>query len=279
MIMATLVPQHSIRYFIFFAILIAFSIPAFTEAATAPEAKINELSFGTTNFKPIITGNATGTKTLRIVMHKDESSTIFASKTVKVSKGKWKMKQAKKLPKGIYTVDIFTTKDRKKAIASGTLTIGQKESGMRAGDKTTLTVTTVPLLFGGTAGGGKSVPVSYLQITNTGKATTTVTGFKVKQNGSALTTSIVGLSTVDDKGGSRAVATGTALFKDNVALAPTNATFAPGQMRLFTIKAIMGANLSAHVGKQLKIDVISVETAGTVKSGFPLRGTTWTLTN
>lgn len=140
---------------------------------------------------------------------------------------------------------------------------------------TTLAIQSVPLLFGGTARAGESVPVSYLQITNIGTACTALKGFLVKQNGSASTTAIIGLSTVDDKGGSRGLTEGSMPFENGIALAPTDALFAPGQMRLFTIKAIMAHDASPYVGTQLMISVISIETTAIVRGQFPIQGTTW----
>lgn len=147
---------------------------------------------------------------------------------------------------------------------------------------TTLAVQNVPLLIGGTAHSGESVPISYLQITNIGERCALLTGFWVKQKGSAHIDSIVGLSTVDDKGGSRGLVGGiegatTSPFQNNMALAPTNALFAPGQMRLFTIKAIMAYDTTLYIGMQLMIDVESIETTSAVRGQFPIRGTTWTI--
>ena len=145
---------------------------------------------------------------------------------------------------------------------------------------TTLAIQSIPLLVGGTVHAGKSVAISYLQITNIGKDGALLKGFWVKQNGSASTTSVIGLSTVDDKGGSRGLVGGTegsTPFQNGLALAPTDAFFAPGQMRLFTIKATMTNTISAHIGTQLMIDVSSIETTATVKGLFPIRGTTWTI--
>lgn len=145
---------------------------------------------------------------------------------------------------------------------------------------TTLAIQSVPLLFGGTVQAGKSVPVSYLQITNIGTAGAILKGFWIKQNGSAPGESIIGLSTVDDKGGSRGLAGGTEgsiLFKNGLAFAPTDAYFAPGQMRLFTIKATMTGVIAPYIGMQLMIDVVSIETTAAVQGQFPIRGTTWTI--
>lgn len=146
---------------------------------------------------------------------------------------------------------------------------------------TTLSVRSVPLLVGGTVHAGETVSVSYLQITNIGKEGAFLKGFWVRQNGSAPGESIIGLSTVDDKGGSRGLNGGTEgalLFQNGLAFAPTDAFFAPSQMRLFTIKVIMTQFISAYLGTQLMIEVSSVvTTAATKDQQFPIRGTTWTI--
>lgn len=145
---------------------------------------------------------------------------------------------------------------------------------------TTLAVQSIPLLVGGTVHAGQSVAISYLQITNIGKDGALLKGFWIKQNGSASTTSVIGLSTVDDKGGSRGFSgglEGATPFQNGLAFAPTDAFFAPSQMRLFTIKAVMANTVSLYVGTQLMIDVSSIETTATVKGQFPIRGTTWTI--
>ena len=55
------------------------------------------------------------------------------------------------------------------------------------------------------------------------------------------------------------------------------AYFAPGQIHLFTIKAIMTPNVLPYIGAALMIDVTGIETAATVRDPFPIRGTTWTI--
>ncbi len=145
---------------------------------------------------------------------------------------------------------------------------------------TTLAIQSVPLLVGGVVHAGQSVPISYLQITNVGQNGAILKGFSVKQNGSALGDSVIGLSTVDDRGGSRGLAGGTegaTPFKNELAFVPTDSYFAPGQMRLFTIKAILTSTVSPYIGTQLVIDVTSVETTASVNGQFPIRGTTWTI--
>ena len=69
---------------------------------------------------------------------------------------------------------------------------------------------------------------------------------------------------------------GASLFKNGTALIPITVPIAAGQMRLFTIKAILASAVNAHIGKQLKIDVVGVDTTAALKSSLPVRGTTWT---
>jgi hypothetical protein len=145
---------------------------------------------------------------------------------------------------------------------------------------TTLAVQNVPLLSGGVVHSGQSVPISYLEITNVGTSSAQLSGFWVEQTGSASTDSVIGLSTVDDKGGSRGsaeAAEGSTLFQNGMAFAPTNALFIPGQMRLFTIKAILSPSVMAYVGTQLMINVASIQTTAMVSGNFPIHGTTWTI--
>jgi hypothetical protein len=145
---------------------------------------------------------------------------------------------------------------------------------------TTLAVGSIPLLSGGFVTAGEAVPISYLEITNVGTSSARLTGFWIIQNGTASSEVVVGLSTVDDKGGSRGFVAGTAtstLFKNGYAFAPTDAYFEPGQLRLFTIKATLAPNISESVGKTLMIDVSGVEASATLHASFPIRGTTWTI--
>lgn len=145
---------------------------------------------------------------------------------------------------------------------------------------TTFAVALVPLLSGGVVHTSASVPISYLQITNTGKEYASLKGFWVKQNGSASVQSVINFTTIDDKGGSQGSSggtEGTTPFKNGLAFAPTDAMFAPGQMRLFTIRAVLGNNISSNIGKNLMIDVASIETSARVEGSFPIRGTTWTI--
>ena len=245
------------------------------------EGSIDASSLQSRSTKPTLSGTVSGTKTVQIQIRKEGSTKILStSKVIKVKNGVWKAKISKKLPNGTYDVTLRGEKGvLLNTITTGVLTI-DTSAKKTASSATTLSVKSVPLLFGGVAKAGTSAPVSYLQITNTGKENATVKGFWIKQNGSAPAQSVIGLSTVDDTGILRESVGGTegsTPFTKNVAFAPTNAVFLPGQMRLFTIKALITANTSSYRGKQLSIDVTAVDGNASIKGVFPIKGTTWTI--
>lgn len=145
---------------------------------------------------------------------------------------------------------------------------------------TSIKVADVPLLSGGTVLAGMSIPVSYIQVTNTGKNATSLRGFQMTQQGNAPGLSVVGFSIIDDKGGSSGFTggvVGSTPFVNGSATALADATLLPGQRKLFTIRASMASSLSGYSGTQLKLDVTGVETDATVSGTFPIRGTTWVL--
>ena len=145
---------------------------------------------------------------------------------------------------------------------------------------TTIAVANIPLLSGGTVKGSQTVPVSYLQITNVGKASTIITGFWMTQTGTAPPSTVIGLSTVDDHGGSRGSvggSEGSSPFSTYTALAPSDAYFEPGQLKLFTIKAKITGDTASIVGTTVTLVVSKVETSASVQGSFPIRGTSWTI--
>ena len=245
---------------------------------------IDVASLATTASKPTLSGLAFGAKTVQVVITKEGSTkTVYKSKILKVKNDSWKVKVSKKLKEGSYEVTLYSGKKSSgNVLATGTLAVETNKKNA-AKSSATLVVSSVPLLFGGVVHAGGSVPVSYLQITNIGKEPVVLKGFWIKQNGSAATQSIIALTTVDDKGGSRGSAGGTEgsiLFKNGLAFAPTEATtFLPGQMRLFTIKATLTNTIYSYLGQQLMIDVTSIDTNANVTGSFPIRGTTWTIAN
>ncbi|MDB5190125.1 MAG: hypothetical protein JWN49_451 [Parcubacteria group bacterium] len=144
-----------------------------------------------------------------------------------------------------------------------------------------LTVSLIPLLTGGNVRASGVVPVSYLQVNNTGTTTVKLSGFKLKENGSAPDIAIIGLQTVDEKGGSRGSAGGsesTTPFVNGLTEAPTNAILAPGQMKLFTVKVQLSAKAGLYANTQIIISVTGLDATATSKGNFPIAGTTWTIT-
>lgn len=235
---------------------------------------ISSSTLNTTSAKPKLSGTATTGSTVSVEVRKQGSSKkVFTSKEIKVSRGAWKVSVTKKLSNGVYDVTLRGPKGSDITLATGTLTVG-KSSGTGS-----LSVALIPLLGGGTARAGTTVPVSYLQVRNTGKTATTITGFKLQQQGSASVSAVTGFSTVDDKGGSRGATTGSNVFANGVGYAPTSATIAPGELRLFTIKANIAGSLGNTAGKSLSLVVSGIEANGSVRGSFPIPGTTWMLSN
>lgn len=277
--------RTSIKYFSSFLFLICLLFtPFFASAKTTPTATLDTSSLISNISKPSISGTATGTKTIKIAIYKEDSEKVFYKKTVTVKKGVWKTKISKKLPEGDYEINILEGKSsHPKILASGTITIDTSKKGNTKLVDTTLVVSPVPLLAGGVARAGKSVPIAYLQVNNTGKEDSALKGFWLTQNGSADTKSIIGFTVTDDKGvlqGSVAPIEGSILFKDGKTFVATpNTILTPGQLRLFTIKAILSQNISSHIGKNLMIDIASIDTNASTKAQFPIRGTTWAISN
>ncbi len=243
--------------------------------------EIDQDSLTSSSATPTIHGTVSGTKTVQIIIRKEGSGKIvYRSKNIKVKNGDWKNKVSKKLADGVYEITLAGPSNIKlNTIASGTLTIGKNvKTGSKA--NTTMTVSAIPLLFGGVAKSGSTVPVSYIQVKNIGPAPATLTGFKVKVTGGER--AIIGLSTVDGNGGSRGLTGGTEginAFKNGLATVPTTAVFAPGQMRVFTIKAILSKNVSTYAGQSLSIQLVGLESNASAKGMFPIAGAPWTIAN
>ncbi len=239
-----------------------------------------QTSLAATNTPQIFSGTASGTKTVQVYLYKKgNSKVVFKSTKVRVEDGVWSVKISKSLSVGSYDVRVYGVKSgRRKMLVRETVMATDKPLILSTA---TMSVKSIPLLFGGAAHAGNSVPVSYLQVTNGNQGTTSLKGFWIKQNGNARTESVIGLTSIDDKGAFRGLAggvEGASLFKDGTAYVPiTEVLFDPGQVRLFTIKAIISMNAMPHVGTQLAIDLLSLDTTATVVSVLPVRGVTWTI--
>ncbi|MBU2104016.1 hypothetical protein KJ848_02315 [Patescibacteria group bacterium] len=147
-------------------------------------------------------------------------------------------------------------------------------------DAGVLSLSSIPLLSGGTAARGASVPVAYIKVENTSNEAAKINGFTLAQNGTASTDVVIGFATNDDKGGSRSTIGGgenDSVFDGREAFVPLSAVINAKSFRIFTLKSILSANSSGEAGKTLKLDVNSVDSGADVYGFFPIRGTTWTL--
>lgn len=260
--------------------LAAAAAPLYASAASRDTcsfegaAGIDADSLYATSSRPTISGVASTSRTVQLVIRKEGSEkTFYKSKVLKVKKGEWSVRVPKKLKDGEYDVEVYCPKvSRGSVVATGTLAVGQS-AAPKAG--AAFTVTSIPLLSGGTAAEGESVPVAYLQVRNTGKSAIQMKGFTVRQNGTASADVIDSFTVVDGTGNSRI--TTDASLRDGAAFVKTDVTIEAGAFALFTIKANLADSFGSASGKNLKIDVVSADGAAKTSGKFPIKGTTWEL--
>lgn len=273
------------------AAVAAHPAPIFAaSSAEACEASLDEGSLEADVARPTLKGEATSTRTVQLVIREGgEAKALYKSKVVRVRGGEWSLRLPKKLADGEYDVEVYCPRVAKgEEVASGELVVRAGEEPAKKGKKgkaapskdeakagAAVTVTVVPLLQGGVAGAGESVPVSYLQVRNTGKGAVKITGFKVRQTGSAPASAIASFTVVDGSGASRVTA--DAVFKNGVATAKSDVSIAAGGFALFTVKANLAATLGSAAGKNIEIEVTDALGAEKVSGQFPIKGTTWTL--
>ncbi len=253
------------------ALAIAFILAAvtlFPWSASAAEATFDAKTLTTEKTKPTITGTAEDVAKVRVLIEDAKGKRVWRSSAVRVRDDEWKARVTKTLKNGTYEISILDgTSSKGKVLETGTLTIGKQATGG------SLTASMLPLLVGGNARVNGSVPVAYVRIGNPGKTATSVQGLALTQRGTADVKGVASFTTSDDKGGSRA--THTASFKNGSAYVPLEATIAPGQTRIFTIKADLASTID--FGKTLQLEVASVDTGAKLTNMFPLRGVTWSL--
>ena len=244
-----------------------------TAVATPTNDTEGTVSVRSTSSRPTLSGTIEDTKSVRVEVTKEGSSKkVFSKKNVRVRDDEWRTRVSKKLADGTYTVNVYGGSNKKDLVATDTFTIGDEPEA--ATNAESLSVSLLPLLMGGTARAGQSVPVSYLKVVNTGKENATLTGIRLSQRGTASTDAIAQLTIKDDKDGSQG-SSAQMPFKNGSALVPTNSIFAPGQMKLFTIRALLGSNANSNIGRTLMLDVAGTE--GGAKGNFPIRGTSFTI--
>lgn len=273
-----------------FVALVALSAPLYADAASKRDscefegdAGLDADSLFATSSRPTVSGVASTTRAVQLVLRKEGSEkVVYKSKVLRVKGDEWSVRVPKKLKDGEYDVAVYCPKvSRGSVIATGTLVVGEpKESSHAPKAGTVVTVAGVPLLSGGVAGAGESVPVAYLNVKNTGKTSVQINGFWVKQNGTAPAKTIDSFTVVDGTGDSRITTKGEGggtPLKDGAAFVKTKISIPAGGFSLFTIKANLAASLGLASGKTLKIDVTDAIGAAKTSAKFPIRGTTWEL--
>jgi hypothetical protein len=262
------------------AMLAMASTPVAASAATLATAiavgSIDVSTLRSTDEQPTLSGIAFGVQTLELSIRDAQSQrVVYSSEEIEVVNDRWEATVEEELSDGIYTVELQVIDGHDFVVKpTGTLTVSTRAAN------TMLAVSSINLLGGGIATAGASTPVSYLQVTNTGSSPAILQGFWVRQNGSAPTGAVIGLMTIDDRGALTGFSLGdtnAALFEGNLGFAPAAATLEPGERRLFTVRALLTPNTASYRGTQLMLDIASVETTGSARGSFPIRGTTWTI--
>ncbi|MEY2665350.1 MAG: hypothetical protein RLZZ480_455 [Candidatus Parcubacteria bacterium] len=243
------------------------------------EGTVKKSTLSSDSGKPTIAGTAKDTKTVSFEVFKPGvKKPVYESESIKVTDGVWKHKITHTLPKGSYSLVLYGSDDLKlNKISKQTLTIGiaaEDESGI-----STIVVQPIPLLRGGVVKAGQTITVLYLQVLNVGLQPVTITGITMKQSGTASTDTLARLMAVDDtelhKGQVGKV--DSSPFKSGEALIPITLTMKPKETRLFTLKALLGSDLSDDEGGTLKLVVSGIESRSSVKGTFPIKGVTWTI--
>jgi hypothetical protein len=237
------------------------------------EADFAGSTLATSDTTPSLTGSAEGVKSVRLLVETAAGKKVALGKESKVKSGEWKATVTKKLKEGKYVVSILGPKSYDlPVLATTTLEVTGKDGAASGG---TLSVSQLPLLTGGVAANGASVPVAYVQMRNTGKTAVSIAGIRLKENGSAPDEAVVGFAVNDDKGGSRA--THSLSLKNGIATVPLAYTLLPGELRIFTVKASISPAKRLYNNAELKIDIAGIDTGAKVTAAFPIRGTTWIL--
>ncbi|MBX9906304.1 hypothetical protein K2X96_00195 [Patescibacteria group bacterium] len=279
------------------ALFFALSIPHDGEAyhthvpcsVTTCVVSVTTTSLKSTSGTKTISGTADGLTKLFIKLYREsDNSLVYTSKTVTVRNEKWKVKipssASRKIKSDSYRVEVYSEKKKDAVmLVSSTLVVGTQNNttqNISVKSSSLLVVEPVPLLFGGTARAGDAVSVAYVQVINVGKEEARIEGFTLTQNGSASVDALQALRAVDDSGLIQGSTESTSVglqFKNGSAFVPIQAVFAPGQMRLFTIKAVVKNDTARYAGTQLQINLASAHANASLKGMFPMYGTTWTI--
>ena len=242
-------------------------------------ARITAQKPSSTSSRPTIVGTAQGVSSVTLTLYPVGSTiAVYTSKTLRTRNRTWSQSVSKTLADGYYTISLTATKNGVRSVlATSSLTVGVPAAVVPV---TTLVVLPVPLLVGGVARPGASVAVAYLQVINIGKATSTIQGFSLVQTGTTPVAAVVGLTAVSDNGMARGsigtMITGTPFVASGVTV-PVTVLLSPGEMRLFTIKAILAPVVTAYLGTTVALNVTGVLSNAVIQSVLPIRGTVWTI--
>lgn len=243
------------------------------------EGVVKKSTLSSASTRPTITGTAKNTKTVSFEVFKaGVKKPVYESDSIKVTSSAWKHKFEDSLSKGVYSLVLYGSDNLKlNTISKQVLTIGTA-SVVETG-ASTIVVQPIPLLSGGVVKKNQTVSLLYLQVLNVGLKPVTITGIKLKQTGTASTDAIVSLIAVDDTEVYKKQVgnIGQSPFVSGEALIPITLTIQPKDTRLFTLKALLGTDLSDYFGDTVKLVVSGVESRSSVKGTFPIKGVTWTI--
>ncbi|MBY0538020.1 hypothetical protein K2P47_01325 [Patescibacteria group bacterium] len=224
-----------------------------------------------------LTGKVEGATKAVIAFYAPGATTpIYTTKAVTLKREKFSFKMPKALVDDTYHIVLQTTDAKPIVLATSTITVGKPKPVAQ----TTLVVQTVPLLSGGVVKVGRGVAVAYLQVINVGTTPAQLTDFTFGQVGTAPTTAIVGVSINDELGLSKGsvgnMVSGTP-FTGNKVVIPVPVTLAAKESRLFTVRAVVGANATANIGQTMLLSLQSITGNAKIQSSLPVNGVTWTI--
>lgn len=224
-----------------------------------------------------LTGKVEGVKRAVIAFYEPGATTPeYTTKSLTLKSGKFTFKMPKALDDGTYRVELQTTDAKPIVLATSSITVGKPKPV----PATTIVVQTIPLLSGGVVKPGRGVAVSYLQVINVGTTPAQITDFNFAQIGSAPVSTIVGVSINDELGLSKGsvgnMVTGTPFVGTKVVV-PIAVTLAAKESRLFTVRAVVGANATANIGQTMTLSLQSLTGNIKIQSALPVNGVTWTI--
>lgn len=224
-----------------------------------------------------LTGKVEGVSKAVLAFYGPGATTpVYTTNAVTIKNKKFTFKMPKALRDDTYRIVLQTTDVKPIVLATSTITVGKPKPVAQ----TTLVVQTVPLLSGGVVKVGRGVAVAYLQVINVGTTPAQLTEFVFNQVGTAPTTAIAGVSINDELGLSKGsvgnMVSGTPFVGSKVVV-PVPVTLAAKESRLFTVRAVVGANAVANIGQTMSISLQSITGNTKIQSIMPVNSVIWTI--